>query len=59
VPTVIVADGVCRQVIINAMSATRTLRENVISLPLPINLPAADMTSAIRLAENIGAFSTC
>jgi hypothetical protein len=55
VPTVIVAEGMGRKVVVNRMVPARAMGENMVGIPgLAIDCPAADVTATASFAQNLG-----
>ena len=56
VPTVVVAEGMGGQVVVEAVRAAAAMREDVIGFPVrAINEPAADVTTAAGFAQHFNA----
>lgn len=57
VPSVVIAGRVCGKIIINVVSATRTMCEDVVGLPLfVLDLVTTEVTAARCLIENLSSF---
>jgi hypothetical protein len=55
VPTVIVAQGVGREVVLNRVVSPCAVSEDVVCIPLlAVDCPATDVTTTTSLAENLG-----